>query len=569
MLRNGTARMNGTPPATITAARRNHRNRYAHVVPRPAGTMTVYRFRHAIRLCRSHAGKACAGMLSLAVLWFVLSYPHLVGPAGWLLLAGMCCAGARAGWAIADAVILWPHRQRWVNPLGRALRPILDYGDHIPATKFIRWPRDFGAEHTAMRIVLPREYVGSDDDRKELVCAVREVGGFGEGDLNHKFVVEGPFSFLQVTPREKKVVPNRVSVPEVQELLDAVVTGHPLMALGKGNQPILGDLDGDAPHVGVSMRTGKGKSNTIRGIVAQEMHLGASVVICDLKRRSHRWARGLEGVTYCRDVGEIHNALIRLAKEADQRNRLADELDDDQEPPWQRRILVMEEQNSTLDELTNYWQEIREPGDPKVSPAIRSYRAIGNMGRQVKVHIIAAFQKLTAQAAGGTVARDNFGMIIMSGFKPGAWKMLAEELPMPNIAGKPKGRSWFVYDGQGPEGQTVLWTEKETREWAASGKSSRVVAGGATPVSQGKRPARVAGSSVLTVIEGERDTAFLTIREASSDKGRGIVQATYQTLRGKRVTDPEFPSPERIEGQSKLYRAETLQRWERNREAAG
>ncbi|MGW5068762.1 hypothetical protein ACWEQJ_22035, partial [Streptomyces cyaneofuscatus] len=30
---------------------------------------------------------------------------------------------------------------------------------------------------------------------------------------------------------------------------------------------------------------------------------------------SHTWARGVPGVTYCRDIGEIHDALVHLAQE--------------------------------------------------------------------------------------------------------------------------------------------------------------------------------------------------------------------------------------------------------------
>ncbi|WP_037864831.1 hypothetical protein [Streptomyces sp. NRRL S-340] len=43
--------------------------------------------------------------------------------------------------------------------------------------------------------------------------------------------------------------------------------------------------------------------------------------VLDLKRISHTWTRGVPGVTFCRDIAEINDALIRLAQEG--RRRLA------------------------------------------------------------------------------------------------------------------------------------------------------------------------------------------------------------------------------------------------------
>ncbi|MGW1794259.1 hypothetical protein ACWCO0_25855 [Streptomyces tubercidicus] len=41
--------------------------------------------------------------------------------------------------------------------------------------------------------------------------------------------------------------------------------------------------------------------------------------VLDFKRISHTWARGVPGVTYCRDIAEIHDALIHLAQEGRRR----------------------------------------------------------------------------------------------------------------------------------------------------------------------------------------------------------------------------------------------------------
>jgi hypothetical protein len=555
---------------TITATRQ-----IRQLGVRPTDTLLVWRIRRFARWCDSPVAVVVVTLIAVAVgaVWFLR--PGWVEPVTVAAFSAVCVLAGWAGWGIADGVALWPHRARWVNELGYALRRVIDIAPDMPAAKFVRWAPDFGEAGTEMRIILPRGFVGYGDERSNILAAVHEVGGFSVGDLAHKFVVTGPFSYVKFTPRERVVIPRRVraDAPEVIELLDRARPGRPLLAIAGAGSQILGDLAGEAPHMGFSMRTGGGKSNQLKSVIAQEMHHGASVVILDLKRRSLKCFKGLEGVLYLREVDQIHAALIKLYAEADHRNRLADELGPDEEPPWQRRLIVMEEQNSTIDELVDYWLQVREPGDPNVSPAVRAYRKLLNMGRGVDMNVLAVFQKLTAQAAGGTTARDNFGMVVVSKPKQSLWRMVADDIPFPNVSGKPPGRSWYICDGEAPEGQALLWTDKFAREWASSGVSSAVRAydpsrGSHNSRHQGKRPANVAGTPVLEVGEVPDVERLYTVREASRDKGVGIVDMTYQSLRGARPNDPEFPDPDHVDGQKKLYRAETLRAWFANREGA-
>jgi hypothetical protein len=553
-------------------------------------------------------------LLAIGAIWLYATHPGVLLAIAWASYGTLLFVLATAGYRMTDGALGWRFRRDWVEPLAVALRPLLDVPDIIPGKRFLSIPRDFGTNPKATIVVnLPAHFVGTDDDeegsgkgpRKKIAFVVLEKLGLKPGDVNVFWVMSGRWHYLQVTLKEKLTIPAKVAFADVRHLIEQCEPGRHLLAVGKSaagvelgegekddeaQAPALitGNLDGEAPHVGLSMRTGGGKSNQIKGIVAQEMHHGASVDILDYKRRSLKCFKGVAGVTYCRDIGEIHNDLLALAREAMERNVLADELDDDQEPPWQRRLIVVEEQNSMLRQLRRYWDQVRESHEPKSSPAIDAYEELLFMGRQVKFNVIASFQKLTVRAAGSTEARDQFGMIIMSLFKPSSWKMLADELPMPKIAGKPRGRSWYVFAGEAPEGQPVLWTDKQAREWAASGQASTVrTLGGrgsrglSEPVSQGKHPASLAGTGLQLLPGGAgeeiaklaaatREPQLYTLSQLSSDRGHGFVKATYHTLRNQRVTsNSEFPAPDKEEGQAKLYHPETVQRWERNRESAG
>jgi hypothetical protein len=553
------------------------------------------------RILRLHAAwhgpflQPFLGLLAIGGIWLYATHPAIFLALAWASYGTVILVLGRAGYRMTDSAMGWRFRRDWVDPLAYALRPILSIPDIIPGTRFLSIPRDFGTNPKATIVVnLPADFVGDDDEdgrqgsRKKVAFVVLEKLGLKPGDVNAHYVMSGRWHYLQITLKEKLVIPAKVVFEEVRHLIEECEPGRHLLAVGKGpegvteeddegRKPVLirGNLDGEAPHVGLSMRTGGGKSNQIKGIVAQEMHHGASVDILDYKRRSLKCFKGVEGVTYCRDIGEIHNDLLALAREAMERNVLADELADDQEPPWQRRLIVVEEQNSMLRQLRRYWDQVRESHEPKSSPAIDAYEELLFMGRQVKFNVIASFQKLTVRAAGSTEARDQFGMIIMSLFKPSSWKMLADELPMPKIAGKPRGRSWYVFAGEAPEGQPVLWTDKLAREWAASGASSKVRTLGGRGALDPRSPAdSTRDRRGLDLVPGgagqEMEKVLVSLLEASSDKGHGVVRASHAVLRKQRVSpNSEFPEPDEIDGQTKKYRPETLQQWERNRESAG
>jgi hypothetical protein len=109
---------------------------------------------------------------------------------------------------------------------------------------------------------------------------------------------------------------------------------------------------------------------TLCGITCQMLHHGSQTFILDYKRISHPWARGIDGVTYCAGIADIHDALIQLGMEGRRRVRVADALGIDADPDaiGPRLLILLEGVNAILRQLARYWDKIRESGDAKTSP---------------------------------------------------------------------------------------------------------------------------------------------------------------------------------------------------------
>ncbi|MGW5990313.1 hypothetical protein ACWFRT_21470 [Streptomyces anulatus] len=256
----------------------------------------------------------------------------------------------------------------------------------------------------------------------------------------------------------------------------------PLIGLGSGRKKVTVDLDADSPHVLISAGTGGGKSTILRAICCQFVHNGALAYVLDFKRISHTWARGVPGVAYCRDIGEIHDALVHLAQEGRHRLALVEQLADDvlEKEPWRvgpRIVILLEEVNATMAQLKRYWSKIRESGDPKESPAIEALAQILFMGRQVRLHVLLVAQSATAQAVGGPAMRENFSTRILVRYTLNAWRMLVPEVSPIPMASEHPGRVQVVTRGRAQETQVLNLSNVEAREWAMSGVHAKNTTG--------------------------------------------------------------------------------------------
>jgi hypothetical protein len=163
----------------------------------------------------------------------------------------------------------------------------------------------------------------------------------------------------------------------------------------------------------------------------------------------------------------MHEALLRTAALADERNDLALHEAEDWDP-GPRVLVICEELNATIGQLANYWADVREKGDPKKSPAIVALADLLFMGRSAKVNVLAIAQMLTARAIGGPEARENFGIRCLARYTKNAWKMLVPEAAMPRSS-RTLGRWHMVIGGQAIEVQVAYLTTSQARALANPG----------------------------------------------------------------------------------------------------
>ncbi|WP_309238182.1 helicase HerA domain-containing protein [Actinoplanes aureus] len=341
----------------------------------------------------------------------------------------------------------------------------------------------------------------------------------------------------QVTARwtVRKRPPAQVGYDRVLEHIDRLAEWEFYVGQGPGDRPVILSLRDDSPHIAVSAGSGAGKSVLAQLIAVQVLRRGGRVIILD-RKGSHRWALGVDRVDYCTKPEQMHEALIRAAELANKRNDDALHEADDWDP-GPRVLVICEELNATIGQLTNYWAEIREKSDPKRSPAVNALGEILFMGRSAKVNVLAIAQMLTARAIGGPEARENFGIRCLARYTVNAWKMLVPEAGMPRSS-RTLGRWQIVVGGVATEVQVAYLNSRQAKALA--------------------KPAESPDSALSSDVTGNGNK--MTLRQASD---AGVIPWGYNAakMRLHRTDKAAAPKPCGSDGKAFLYERADLERW--------
>ncbi|MGH7743507.1 MAG: hypothetical protein ACREQ5_01615, partial [Candidatus Dormibacteria bacterium] len=319
----------------------------------------------------------------------------------------------------------------------RTMRGWWWFTGHLPTvTRAWKYGRTLTA---TIRLRCPSGYI-DEAARKLLRAVVMEKVGLR--DLVENWSMVGPDAITTYTIRDRP--PLSAILADIAAAVDACDEWELVAGLGPKRKPVVVSLPDGSPHICASAASGAGKTILAMVFAVQVLRKGGRVYILDTNG-CHRWARGLNGVTYCRTVASIHDALIGLDSLAQARIDQAAE-EDEGWNPGERVFVIFEEMNATVAKLKAYWEKLRGKGDPKLSPAIQAFRNISQMGRAAKVNLFAVAQMLTVNTTGGTEARENFGIRCLARYTSNAWKMLASEVAMPRKS-MIRGRWQCVFGG--------------------------------------------------------------------------------------------------------------------------
>jgi len=399
----------------------------------------------------------------------------------WSLIAwiGLFCYGKATGDLITavtfSAILLTPYLYYWlprlydvrqyrtiVFPMANALGPTMGI-DKTPASNYIDVNRQFvrRIEGHPATIRIPHSLAGQPGIRRNMNDAILNILATNEHELNIAWMFFGPKPHIELD--WAPAPPPFVDMAMAMETLAIAKPSQVFIGYGRRSEPILVDLDNESPHLMESMGTGAGKSALARSIVAQLLHNGATVVSLDIKRISHKWLESVPNVKFAKNIADIHDLCLYVGEELDRRNAIADHGND----VGPRFIVLVEEMNMLTNRLKAYWQDIKERGEPKNSPAIRALNELLFAGRAVRMHAILIGQYLTANSVGGTEARENLGYRLMGRYSPQSWKNLAGDIPMPPPSRHP-GRIQVISEGIARECQTFFMTDSEAIAWATT-----------------------------------------------------------------------------------------------------
>lgn len=488
--------------------------------------------------------------------------------------------------------LVW--EQERVLPLARSLAaPLQLPRTRLHPTEVREWlsvPRDY-REHGGAPVVitLPVDFGAVNERaRSNLVKVAGER--LGMKDPVAEWQLEGALPSLLL--RAPALPPKLVTPADVlQELEQAEEYSF---VLGRSGAEVLSfSLTEDSPHIALSAGSGAGKSEQIKGLIAQMLHRGWFVLVLDWKGESQEWAKGLPGVRYVTRIEKLHEAVVSMGEEVETRRMMTRE---ERSTRCPKVLVVSEEWGITAPLLAEYWTELRAIAEPEErrtmplrSPAITAGMKINFAGRSLGISQLLVAQRFSARVTNGNAdLRESFGIVLMSRWKSQTQKMLAPDVkPFPKKVTTP-GR-WVAVNGDtAVVYQAVLWSDEEAREYAMSGQpnplSPFTAPGGAddtqlptmgdsTPSGLGNQFRHVAtgrnGGPIALPAAPERQLRKLRDLADSLEPLGVTHQMLMKAARTDAQGDPDFPKAQGGNPSAGyLYDAKEVSTYWRNRRAA-
>lgn len=416
------------------------------------------------RLARRHAAVTVPALLLVAAPWIGLR------PVGLYMISLCAVAVTWTARASARAVRGWRTNRRWVDPAARTACSALGIRyTRRSGRQMIELPEGWGSgdekepRRQVARIHLPAGTALTKNVRLSLVDNTGARLGIPR-PVQAEWSEAGPSVFVDlsaapVPPREVTWASLERAVREADE--DTIVLGR--TAGGRLAEVSLAE---DAPHIAMSGASGTGKSVLARVILAPRVALrGDGLLITDPKKFSHwRWAGDgkvdRRRIRYAWRTEDLHQAWLEVSQEMTRRIEM-----DEEDLACQRRVFVLiEEINTQTKRLARHWRgerkriiaetKLKLAGDPAadvdladldpplLSPAIVAMQELVGMGRELRMHAVAAAQRLSASVFGGNGGdtRESFqGGRLLAKWDRKLWKMLVDTIDYVACPSGPRG----------------------------------------------------------------------------------------------------------------------------------
>jgi hypothetical protein len=441
-------------------------------------------------------------------------FPIMVAPAAAVAFAVEPGQSALAGLGVATLGVreldkyrrTRRFRREVVEPVAAGVAAILKHKNAKgQGHTWVHVPEDFRDDEQArIRIRLPAEWIGDPGDKARMVELVASRLNLEELSPSWSWT-NGNHTVEFSVPAKP---PKSVTFDDGVAALDGLGDEELAMGLGSRGRREIFSLALDSPHLLIAGGSGAGKSELLAYLVAQFMRRGYGVAVLDAKFTSHMWLRRVPGVLYASEGQELHDALIWLDNEMMRRARFVSKGGDpDTLVPI---VAILEEMNGASNRLRAYWGQIKETGDPQMSPALTALANLASMGRELRVHILMAGQSLTAKSVGGPEGRENFGGRAMGRATAAQWRMLAPQIkPAPTKRAAP-GRWHLVVGDTLVEFQVPFMDLKEKKTPGAVGRLIEWATGG--------RPI----PDVVAMMAGFAPPVVVTQPEAQTPRSEGV-----------------------------------------------
>lgn len=341
------------------------------------------------------------------------------------------------------------------------------------ARRWVQVPRDFRDQGgSPVEIRLPANFTGADEGTKKRLAAT-VANRLGMKDPAVAWELAGSAPRMLVS--QPQLPPKLVTWEDARDFFMRTEEYRPWLGATAGTEWLQAEMIADSPHIGLSAGSGAGKSELMKAIIMQALRWGWGVIILDWKEVSQDWADGLPGVRILRDIADIHDGLVELQEELDDRKKAYRQ---DRTLPGRAKVLVVyEEMNATSDLLQAYWQDLRATAEPEErklmptkSPALRAQNALVFGGRQFGLFCGFMAQRFSNRVTqGNTDVRENFAIKLMARYSQNTVKMLAPEIkPFPKKPTQVGG--WVAVMGdQAVTFQAPLIPDDDAREYAMGG----------------------------------------------------------------------------------------------------